>query len=246
MMNRSGMVAGATCSGKTRTLQLLAEQLSKAGVPVFLSDIKGDLSGLGVSGETNSRLEERALALGIDFKPDCVPVELYSLSGKNGAQMRATVMEFGPILLAKVLELNDTQTGVLTIIFKYADDHALPIVDLNDLKKVLNYLSKGPGKDAMKADYGTISTSSSGTILRKIVALEQQGVDRIFGEPSFEIEDLINVVDGQGVVRLLNVSDMQDKPAVYSTFLLSLLAELYQTLPEAGDLDKPKLVFFLD
>jgi len=155
-------------------------------------------------------------------------------------------MEFGPILLAKVLELNDTQTGVLTIIFKYADDHALPIVDLNDLKKVLNYLSKGPGKDAMKADYGTISTSSSGTILRKIVALEQQGVDRIFGEPSFEIEDLINVVDGQGVVRLLNVSDMQDKPAVYSTFLLSLLAELYQTLPEAGDLDKPKLVFFLD
>lgn len=246
MMNRHGMVAGATGSGKTRTLQLLAEQLSKAGVPVFLSDIKGDLSGLGIPGITNSRLEERAVALGIEFKPDSVPVELYSLSGKNGAQMRATVMEFGPILLAKVLELNDTQTGVLTIIFKYADDHALPIVDLNDLKKVLNYLSEGPGKDAMKAEYGSISSSSSSTILRKIVALEHQGVDRIFGEPSFEIEDLINIVDGQGVVSLLNVSDMQDKPAVYSTFLLSLLAELYQTLPEAGDLDKPKLVFFLD
>ncbi len=246
MMNRHGMVAGATGSGKTRTLQLLAEQLSKAGVPVFLSDIKGDLSGLGVPGLTNARLEERADALGIKFNPDSVPVELYSLSGKNGAQMRATVIEFGPILLAKVLELNDTQTGVLTIIFKYADDNALPIVDLNDLKKVLHYLSEGEGKDAMKSDYGTISTSSSGTILRKIVALEHQGVDKIFGEPSFDIEDLLNVVDGQGVVSLLNVSDMQDKPAVYSTFLLSLLAELYQTLPEAGDLDKPKLVFFLD
>lgn len=246
MMNRHGMVAGATGSGKTRTLQLLAEQLSKAGVPVFLSDIKGDLGGLGIPGATNAKLEERATALGIEFKPDKVPVELYSLSGENGAQMRATVMEFGPVLLAKILELNDTQTGVLTIIFKYADDHALPIVDLNDLKKVLAYLSDGEGKDAMKADYGTISTASSGTILRKIVALEQQGVDKIFGEPSFEIEDLINVVDGQGVVSLLNVSDMQDKPAVYSTFLLSLLAELYQTLPEAGDLDKPKLVFFLD
>jgi uncharacterized protein len=246
MMNRHGMVAGATGSGKTRTLQLLAEQLSKAGVPVFLSDIKGDLGGLGIPGLTNSKLEERATALGIKFNPDSVPVELYSLSGKNGAQMRATVMEFGPILLAKILELNDTQTGVLTILFKYADDNALPIVDLNDLKKVLSYLSSGEGKESMKADYGTISTASSGTILRKIVALEHQGVDKIFGEPSFEISDLLNIVDGQGVVSLLNVSDMQDKPAVYSTFLLSLLAELYQTLPEAGDLDKPKLVFFLD
>ncbi|MEX1188802.1 MAG: helicase HerA-like domain-containing protein [Bacteroidia bacterium] len=246
MMNRHGMVAGATGSGKTRTLQLLAEQLSKAGVPVFLSDIKGDLSGLGVPGKTNAKLEERAEALGIKFEPSGVPVELYSLSGNNGAQMRATVMEFGPILLSKILELNDTQTGVLTILFKYADDHALPIVDLNDLKKVLNYLSEGPGKEEIRANYGSISTSSSGTILRKIVALEQQEVDKIFGEPSFEIADLMQKVDGQGVVSILNVSDMQDKPDVFSTFLLSLLAELYQTLPEAGDLDKPKLVFFLD
>lgn len=246
MMNRHGLVAGATGSGKTRTLQLLAEQLSLAGVPVFLSDIKGDLSGLGAAGQTNSRLEERATSLGIEFKPQGVPIELYSLSGDLGAQMRATVMEFGPILLAKVLELNDTQTGVLTILFKYADDHALPIVDLNDLKKVLNYLTDGPGKDEIKADYGSISSSSAGTILRKIVALEQQGVDKVFGEPSFDIDDLFQKVDGRGVVSLLNVSDMQDKPDVFSTFLLSLLSELYQTLPEAGDLDKPKLVFFLD
>lgn len=246
MMNRHGLVAGATGSGKTRTLQLLAEQLSIAGVPVFLTDIKGDLSGIGVPGTANPKLDERAEALGFRFNPDSMPVELYSLTGKTGAQMRATVMEFGPILLAKVLELNDTQTGVLSIVFKYADDNVLPIVDLQDLKKVLNYLTEGPGKVEIKAEYGSISTASSGTILRKIVALEQQGVDKIFGEPSFEIDDLMRKTDGRGVVSLLNVSDMQDKPDVFSTFLLSLLAELYQTLPEAGDLDKPKLVFFLD
>jgi uncharacterized protein len=246
MMNRHGLIAGATGSGKTRTLQVLAEQLSHAGVSVFLSDVKGDLSGLASSGVSNPKLEQRAQDLGITFSPEGVPVELYSLSGKKGAQMRATVMEFGPILLSKLLELNDTQTGVLAILFKYADDKQLPIVDLDDLKKVLNYLSEGAGKAEIKESYGTISTATSGTILRKIVALEQQGVNNIFGEPSFEISDLLQKVDGKGVVSLLNVSDMQDKPAVFSTFLLSLLAELYQTLPEAGDLDKPKLVFFLD
>ncbi len=246
MMNRHGLIAGATGSGKTRTLQVLAEQLSHAGVSVFLSDVKGDLSGLASPGVSNPKLEQRAQDLGINFSPEGVPVELYSLSGKKGAQMRATVMEFGPILLSKILELNDTQTGVLAILFKYADDKQLPIVDLNDLKKVLNYLSEGAGKAEIKESYGIISTATSGTILRKIVALEQQGVNNIFGEPSFEISDLLQKVDGKGVVSLLNVSDMQDKPAVFSTFLLSLLAELYQTLPEAGDLDKPKLVFFLD
>lgn len=246
MLNRHGLIAGATGSGKTRTLQVLAEQLSHAGVSVFLSDVKGDLSGLASPGASNPKLEQRAKDLGITFSPEGVPVELYSLSGKKGAQMRATVMEFGPILLSKILELNDTQTGVISILFKYADDKQLPIVDLNDLKKVLNYLSEGAGKAEVKESYGTISTATSGTILRKIVALEQQGVNNIFGEPSFEISDLLQKIDGKGVVSLLNVSDMQDKPAVFSTFLLSLLAELYQTLPEAGDLDKPKLVFFLD
>ena len=246
MMNRHGLIAGATGSGKTRTLQVLAEQLSHAGVSVFMSDVKGDLSGLASPGASNPKLEQRAKDLGITFSPEGVPVELYSLSGNKGAQMRATVMEFGPILLSKILELNDTQTGVLAILFKYADDKQLPIVDLNDLKKVLNYLSEGAGKAEIKESYGIISAATSGTILRKIVALEQQGVNNIFGEPSFEISDLLQKVDGKGLVSLLNVSDMQDKPAVFSTFLLSLLAELYQTLPEAGDLDKPKLVFFLD
>ncbi|PWJ60280.1 hypothetical protein CLV98_101461 [Dyadobacter jejuensis] len=246
MMNRHGLIAGATGSGKTRTLQVFAEQLSAAGVPVFMSDIKGDLSGIAQPGKTNAALEERAKALGIDFVPKGFPVELYSLSGKLGSQMRATILEFGPVLLSKIFDLNDTQSGVLSILFKYADDKGLPMVDLNDLKKVLNYLSEGEGAKEIKADYGSISSSTAGTILRKIVALEQQGVNSIFGETSFDIDDLINKVDGQGVISLLNVSDVQDKPALFSTFMLSLLAELYSKLPEAGDLDKPKLVFFLD
>ncbi|WP_439583088.1 helicase HerA-like domain-containing protein [Dyadobacter bucti] len=246
MMNRHGLVAGATGSGKTRTLQVLAEQLSAAGVPVFMSDIKGDLSGIAQPGKTTAVLEERSQILGTVFEPKGFPVELYSLSGQKGAQMRATILEFGPILLSKIFELNDTQAGVLAILFKYADDKELPMVDMNDLKKVLNYLSEGPGAAEIKADYGSISTSTAGTILRKIVALEQQGVGSIFGEKSFDITDLISRVDGQGVISLLNISDVQDKPALFSTFMLSLLAELYQKLPEAGDLDKPKLVFFLD
>lgn len=246
MMNRHGLVAGATGSGKTRTLQVLAEQLSDEGVPVFMSDIKGDLSGLALAGTANERIAERAKSLGIGFEPTAFPIELYSLSGKKGAQMRATVYEFGPVLLSKILELNDTQTGVLSILFKYADDKKLPIVDLADLKKVLSYLSEGDGAKEIKPDYGTISTATSGTILRKIVALEQQGVNNIFGEPSFDVQDLFNKVDGKGVISLLNVSDVQNQPQLFSTFMLSLLAELYNTLPEAGDLDKPKLVFFFD
>lgn len=246
MMNRHGLVAGATGTGKTRTLQVLAEQLSDAGVPVFLLDVKGDLSGLNQPGTTNAKLEERAQKLGITFNPSGFPVELYSLSGKLGAPMRATVLEFGPVLLAKVLELNDTQTGTLAVVFKYADDNRLPLVDLNDLKKVLSYLAEGPGKEEIKESYGKISTATSGTILRKIVALEQQGVGNIFGETSFDIADLFERVDGKGVISLLNISDVQSQPDLFSTFLLSLLVEIYQNMPEAGDLDKPKLVFFLD
>lgn len=246
MMNRHGLVAGATGTGKTRTLQVLAEQLADAGVPVFLLDVKGDLSGLNAPGSSNPKLEERAKNLGITFNPQGFPVEVYSLSGKNGATMRATVLEFGPVLLSKVLELNETQTGTLAVLFKYADDHKLPLVDLNDLKKVLNYLAEGPGKEEIKESYGKISTATSGTILRKIVALEQQGVNRIFGEPSFDIDDLFQKVDGKGVISLLNISDTQSQPALFSTFLLSLLVEIYNSMPEAGDLDKPKLVFFFD
>ncbi|MBL7847526.1 MAG: DUF853 family protein [Cyclobacteriaceae bacterium] len=246
MMNRHGLVTGATGSGKTRTLQLLAEQLSAAGVPVFMPDMKGDVSGIAAEGVVNDKIRERAAALGVPFTPSAFPVELYSLSGKLGAQMRATVTEFGPVLLSKVLELNEVQSSVLMIIFKYADDKDLPIVDLNDLKKVLNYLSEGTGAAEIKETYGKISPATASTILRKIVALEQQGVNQIFGEKSFDIDDLLEKVDGRGVISLLNVSDVQSQPAIFSTFMLALLAEIYQSLPEAGDLDKPKLVFFLD
>jgi uncharacterized protein len=246
MMNRHGLVTGATGSGKTRTLQLLAEQLSAAGVPVFMPDMKGDLSGMAKESAANDRVNERAAALGMQYQPSAFPVELYSLTGKGGAQMRATVTEFGPVLLSKILELNEVQTGVLNVLFKYADDKNLPIVDFKDLKKVLNYVTEGPGAAEIKGDYGKISSATAGTMLRKIVSLEQQGVDHIFGEPSFDVEDLFSKVDGRGVISLLNVADIQHQPAVFSTFMLALLAEIYQTLPEAGDLDKPRLVFFLD
>ena len=246
MMNRHGLIAGATGTGKTRTLQLLAEQLSDAGVPVFMLDVKGDLSGLNKRARSNPKIEERAKQLNKPFVPAGYPVELYSLSGKLGAQMRATVLEFGPTLLAKVLDLNDTQTGVLSVIFKYADDHKIPVIDLNDLKKLVNYLAEGPGAAEIKDDYGKISSSTSGTILRKIVTIEQQGLGPMFGERSFDIEDLFSKTDGKGVISLLNISDVQNQPVLYSTFLLSLLAEIFSDMPEAGDLDKPKLVFFFD
>ncbi|MBS1950068.1 MAG: uncharacterized protein OJF59_002283 [Cytophagales bacterium] len=246
MMNRHGLVTGATGSGKTRTLQLIAEQLSAAGVSVFMPDMKGDLSGMAKEGTNNDKINERAQALNINYAPSGFPVELYSLSGKKGTQMRATVTEFGPVLLTKILELNDVQSGVLMILFKYADDKKLPIVDLNDLKKVLNYLTEGAGAAEIKESYGKISGATASTILRKIVALEQQGVSPIFGEPSFDVQDLFEKVDGRGTISLLNVSDVQSQPMIFSTFMLSLLAELYHKLPEAGDLDKPKLVFFLD
>ncbi|MGV8879468.1 MAG: helicase HerA-like domain-containing protein [Sphingobacteriaceae bacterium] len=246
MMNRHGLIAGATGTGKTRTLQLIAEQLSEAGVPVFMLDVKGDLSGLYQEGTTNPKIEERAHALGKPFIPTGFPVELYSLSGKLGGQMRATIIEFGPVLLSKILALNETQSGVLAVIFKYADDNKMPLVDLGDLKKTLSYLSEGLGAEEIKNDYGKISTSSAGTILRKIVAIEQQGLGKIFGEHSFDTEDLYSRVDGKGVISLLNISDVQNQPVLYSTFLLSLLSEIFYNMPEAGDLDKPKLVFFFD
>ncbi len=246
MMNRHGLIAGATGTGKTRTLQLLAEQLADAGVPVFMLDVKGDLSGISQPGSTNAKIEERAAQLLKPFMPAGYPVEVYSLSGKLGAQMRATVLEFGPTLLAKVLDLNDTQTGVLSVVFKYADDNKLPVIDLNDLKKLVSYLAEGDGAAEIKADYGKISTATSGTILRKIVTIEQQGLGPLFGERSFDIEDLFAKTDGKGVISLLNIADVQNQPVLYSTFLLSLLAEIFADMPESGDLDKPKLVFFID
>ncbi len=246
MMNRHGLIAGATGTGKTRTLQLMAEQLSDAGVPVFMLDVKGDLSGLAEPGKTNDALIERGNAVGIPFVPSSFPLEIFSLSGKLGAPMRVTVEDFGPVLLSRILDLNDTQSGVLSAIFKYADDNQLPIVDFADLKRLLSYLSEGPGAEEIKADYGKISAASASTILRKIVAIEQQGLAHIFGEKEFDIQDLFGKVDGNGVISLLNISDIQDQPLLFSTFLLSLLAQLFKKMPEVGDLDKPKLVFFFD
>jgi len=246
MMNRHGLIAGATGTGKTRTLQLIAEQLSDAGVPVFLLDVKGDLSGLHQPGGSNAALVERGEALDWPFEPSGFPVELFSLSGKVGNPMRLTVEDFGPVMLGRILGLNDTQTGVLAAVFKYAEDVQLPLIDFADLKKLLGYLTDGPGAEEIKDTYGRISGSTSGTILRKLVALEQQDVSDIFGEKEFEIDDLFGRVDGRGVISLLNISDIQDQPILFSTFLLSLLSQLFKNLPEVGDLDKPKLVFFFE
>lgn len=246
MMNRHGLIAGATGTGKTRTLQLIAEQLSEEGIPVFMLDVKGDLSGLNEPGALIPALVERGEILERPFVPAGFPIELFSLSGKVGNPMRITIDAFGPIMLGRILDLNDTQTGVLTALFKYADDNKMALVDLEDIKKLLSYLSQGIGAEEIKADYGSISTSSSGTILRKIIGIEQQGLGNIFGETSFDTNDLFNRIDGKGVISLLNISDIQDQPVLFSTFLMSLLAQLFKTLPEVGNPDKPKLVFFFD
>ena len=246
MANRHGLVAGATGTGKTKTLQLLTEQLSAQGVPVFVADMKGDLSGLAMPGEATPRVSGRSGEIGWQWEAKGVPVEFVSLSGKSGVQLRATVSSFGPILLGKVLSLNDTQTSVLTMVFKYSDDNQLPLLDLSDLRAVLQFLSSDDGKPAL-AEYGGMSGASVGVLLRKMVELESQGADRFFGEPEFDVRDLLQTTsDGRGVVTCLELPDVADKPKLFSTFMMWMLAELYQNLPEAGDLPKPKLVFFFD
>jgi DNA helicase HerA-like ATPase len=245
MVNRHGLIAGATGTGKTKTLQLVAEQLSASGVPVFLADVKGDVSGISTPGATNDRIAARVKDTGYDWKPNGYPVELLSLTGAKGAQLRATVSSFGPMLLAKVLELNDTQTSVLSLVFKYCDDKGLLLLDLSDLRAVLQHLTTD-GADDIKT-YGGMSAATVGVLLRKMVELEQQGADRFFGEPQFELTDLLAVSpDGRGTISVLELTDVQDKPALFSTFMLWMLATLYHDLPEVGDIDKPKLVFFFD
>ena len=245
MLNRHGLIAGATGTGKTKTLQLLAEQLSAAGVPVFLADVKGDVAGIGAPGEASPRVTQRAQETGWTWHPAASPVEFLSLTGKKGAQLRATVSSFGPLLLAKVLELNDTQTSVLTLVFKWADDRHLDLVDFADLRAVLQHLA-GDGAADLK-DYGGMSKQTVGVLLREMVELEQQGALGFFGEPEFDLQDLLQVErDGRGLVSVLELADVQDKPALFSTFLMWLLARLYATLPEVGDVDRPKLVFFFD
>lgn len=245
MMNRHGLVAGATGTGKTRTLQLIAEQLSEKGVPVFMLDVKGDLSGLAQAGDPIPALTDRAKQLGYDYQNAGFPVELFSLSGALGASMRVRVRDFGPVLLARVLDLNDTQTGALSVLFKYAEDQNMGLINLADLKSLLNYLSSSDDQK-IQDTYGKISGQTAGAILRKIVALEQQGMGKIFGETAFDIQDLFSIKDGKGVISLLNISDVQSQPMVFSTFLLSLLSQLFTSLPEVGNPDKPKLIFFFD
>lgn len=245
-MNRHGLIAGATGTGKTKTLQLISEYLSDASVPVLLMDIKGDLSGIAAAGTGNAKIEERCRLMNINFSPTSFPVELLSLSDEKGARLRATISEFGPVLFSKILGLNDTQGGLLAMLFKYADDEKMPLVDLKDITKLLQFAGN-EGKATLQEQYGQISVSSTGTILRKIIELQQQGADVFFGEPSFEVDDLMRVADdGRGIIHILRVTDMQNRPKLFSTFMLQLLAELYASSPEAGDLDQPKLVLFID
>jgi DNA double-strand break repair helicase HerA and related ATPase len=244
--NRHGLIAGATGTGKTKTLQLLTEQLSAQGVPVFAADMKGDLSGLAMPGEANDRVTTRAREIGWDWKPRGVPVEFVSLTGALGVQLRATVSSFGPLLLGKVLSLNETQTSVLAMVFKYADEHQLPLLDFQDLRALLQFLDSDQGKPALAA-YGGMSSASVGVLLRKMVELEAQGAAQFFGEPEFDVKDLLRLTsDGRGVVTCLELPDVADKPKMFSTFIMWLLADLYHNLPEVGDLPKPKLVFFFD
>jgi DNA helicase HerA-like ATPase len=246
ILNRHGLIAGATGTGKTKTLQLMAGQLSKAGVPVFVADIKGDLTGLAAPGTPSPKLDERLQSMDLPFEPSGHPVEFLSLSGELGSQVRATVSSFGPLLLGKVLDLNETQTSILSLIFKYCDDHDLPLLDLQDLRTTLRFLASDEGKPIL-AEYGGMSSASVGVLLRSIVVLEQEGADAFFGEPEFDVEDLLRTdADGKGIVSILELSDVMDQPRLFSTFMLWMLAQLYETLPEAGDLPKPKLCFFFD
>ena len=247
MVNRHGLVAGATGTGKTKTLQILAGQLSDAGVPVFVADIKGDLTGLSQPGDAaDTAIGERATELGLTYLPRAHPVELLSLSGTLGAQVRATIHSFGPLLLAKVLDLNKTQTSVLSLVFKYCDDQQLPLLDLADLRTTLKFLASDEGKPVLE-DYGGISKASVGVLFRSLVELEEAGADAFFGEPEFDVADLMRTTpDGRGVISLLEIADVMDRPRLFSTFMLWMLAQVYAELPEEGDLPKPKLAFFFD
>lgn len=245
-LNRHGLIAGATGTGKTKTLQVLAENLSEKGIPVLLMDLKGDLSGIAQPSPGHPKIDERHEKIGLPFEAKGFPVEILSLSEQDGVKLRATVSEFGPTLLSRILDLTETQEGIVAVVFKYCDDNKLPLLDLKDFKKVLQYAT-GAGKQEFTKDYGRISTSSTGTILRKIIELEQQGADLFFGEKSFEVDDLTRIdKNGKGYINILRLTDIQDRPKLFSTFMLSLLAEIYATFPEQGDSDQPELILFID
>ena len=245
-LNRHGLIAGATGTGKTKTLQIIAEQLSRVGVPSLLMDIKGDLSGVAKESPGHPKIDERHAAIGIDFEAGGSPVEFLTLSNEPGARLRATVAEFGPVLFSKMLDLNDTQSGIVAVAFRYADENKLPLLDLKDFRKILQYMT-GDGKEEVQNDYGRISTASTGAIMRRIVELETQGAEEFFGEPSFDVDDLTRIDElGRGIISVLRLTDVQDRPKLFSTFMLQMLAEVYATFPEEGDLDQPKLVIFID
>jgi DNA helicase HerA-like ATPase len=245
-LNRHGLIAGATGTGKTKTLQVLAEEMSLKGIPCLLMDIKGDLSGLAKPGSSNEHIVKRHNAMQIPYEAKQMLVELFTISEEKGVKLKATVSEFGPTLLAKILSLNNTQAGILAIIFKYCDDNNLPLLDLKDFRKTLQYVI-GDGKKEISEEYGQVSAASVNTIMRKVIELEQQGAELFFGERSFDVNDLLFVNSkGLGQISILRLTDIQNRPKLFSTFMLSLLAELYETLPEAGDTDKPKLCLFID
>ncbi|WP_107706123.1 helicase HerA-like domain-containing protein [Nocardioides allogilvus] len=247
MLNRHGLVAGATGTGKTKTLQLLAEQLSANGVPVFAADIKGDLSGLSVPGEGGEKIAARAKSVGQEWTATGFPTELYALGGEGiGVPLRVTMTSFGPMLLSKVLGLNDTQESSLGLVFHYADQAGLPLLDLADLRAVVQFLTSDEGKADLKG-LGGLSSATAGVILRELISFQSQGADTFFGEPEFESSELLKVTaDGKGVISLVELPNLQDRPALFSTFLMWLLADLFHDLPEVGDIDRPKLVFFFD
>lgn len=244
-MNRHGLIAGATGTGKTKTLQTLAEQLSLNGVPSLLMDIKGDLSGIAAPGMVNDKIIARHQRLGFAYEPASIPVELLTLSNEPGARMRATVSEFGPVLLSRILDLNETQQSVLAMVFKYCDDNKLPLLDIKDMRRILQYITQ-EGKSDIQKTYGSVSPSTVNIIMRKLIELEQQGAEKFFGERSFDPADMLVQRDGKGVVHIVRLTDIQDKPQLFSTFMLCLLAEIYSTFPEVGDPEKPKLCLFID
>jgi len=247
MLNRHGLIAGATGTGKTKTLQVLTEQISAAGVPVVAADVKGDLSGLATPGEANDKLTARTTKIGQDWQPNGFPCEFYALGGNGtGVPLRATVSSFGPVLLSKVLGLNDTQESSLGLVFHYADTAGLPLLDLSDLQSLLQFLTGDEGKGELK-NIGGLSTATAGVILRQVTTFAAQGADQFFGEPEFDTADLMRLApDGRGIVSLIELPNLASQPALFSTFLMWLLADLFHDLPEVGDSDKPKLVFFFD
>ena len=245
-MNRHGLIAGATGTGKTKTLQVLAENLSEKGIPVLLMDIKGDLSGLAKPSPGHAKIDERHEKIGLPFESKSFPVEVMTLSEQDGVRLRATISEFGPVLISRILDVSETQAGIISVIFKYCDDNKLPLLDLKDFKKILQYATN-EGKKEFEESYGRISTASTGAILRKLIEIEQQGGDLFFGETSFDTQDLLRIDEnGRGYINIIRLTDIQDKPKLFSTFMLSLLAEIYSTFPEQGDSGRPELIMFID